>query len=282
MWWFALVAGLVSITVALSGQDAPLEAQASPLGLPSVSTTATSRADGGPSVVTAAPDALPTPPVGAPGDGEQPAAQPDDADADADGDDQSPADRTDDHPEADRGDEAPSSDQGADPAAAASRAGEDPEPVVNDGPASVSIPTIGVTSVLNHLGLNSDGTLEVPARGPHYDEAAWFHGSPEPGDVGPAVLLGHVNGTGGTPSVFYHLDRLSEGDLVTVTAGDGSTSTFEVYRTDRYPKDEFPTMSVYGDTAGPELRLITCGGLWDSTTGHYRDNTVVYARVVTS
>ncbi len=145
-------------------------------------------------------------------------------------------------------------------------------------PSKLSIPAIDVDSVVNELGLNADGSLEVPARGPSYDDAGWFNGSPSPGEPGPSVLLGHINGRGGAPSVFYRLAELRAGDLITVENDDGSKNVFEVYRIDQYPKDQFPTTTVYGDTAGPEVRLITCAGAWDAEVSHYRDNTVVYAR----
>lgn len=147
-------------------------------------------------------------------------------------------------------------------------------------PTTVSIDRIGVESALQPLGLNDDGSLEVPAVGPLYDRAAWFTGSPRPGEVGPAVLLGHVNGSGGAPSVFFRLAELQAGHQVTVHREDGSRAHFEVYLVEQHPKDSFPTAAVYGDTRGPELRLITCAGTWDPGTGHYRDNTVVFARLV--
>lgn len=153
---------------------------------------------------------------------------------------------------------------------------------VDRHPSNVSIEAIEVNSTVRPLGLNSDGSLEVPARGPTYDDAGWFTGSPSPGEAGPAILLGHVNGRGGVPSVFFRLAELREGDLVSVGLADGSGNMFEVYRIEQYPKDQFPTATVYGDTEGPELRLITCAGAWDAETSHYRDNTVVYAREVAS
>jgi sortase (surface protein transpeptidase) len=152
----------------------------------------------------------------------------------------------------------------------------------NHTPTTLSIPAIGVRSPVNPLGLNDDGSLEVPARGPLYDQAAWYTGSPIPGQAGPAVLLGHVDGRGGLPSVFFELAQLSLGDRVTVARADGSVAIFEVYLTKQYGKDEFPTAAVYGNTDGPELRLITCAGSWDTETGHYRDNTVVFARLLTT
>ena len=143
----------------------------------------------------------------------------------------------------------------------------------------VSIPAVGVTSVVNPTGLDADGAIQVPVHGPHYDEAAWFTGSPSPGQVGPSVILGHVDSVKTGPSVFFELGGVAKGDDVTVTREDGRKVSFEVYRVDRYPKDDFPTAAVYGNTSGPELRLITCGGDLDHTSGHYVDNVVVYARM---
>jgi LPXTG-site transpeptidase (sortase) family protein len=147
-------------------------------------------------------------------------------------------------------------------------------------PASVSIPAIDVRSELITLGLNPDGTLAVPQPGPDYDKAAWFDGSPRPGEVGPAVIEGHVDSAANGPSVFYRLGELATGDRVEVTREDGAVVTFEVYEVRVVPKDDFPTVDVYGNTEGPELRLITCGGPFDSAAGSYEDNVVVFASQV--
>ena len=147
-------------------------------------------------------------------------------------------------------------------------------------PASVSIPAIGVQSELITLGLNPDGSIAVPQPGPDYDKAAWFDGSPRPGDVGPAVIEGHVDSAENGPSVFYELGALAVGDRADVTRADGTVVTFEVYEVRVVPKDDFPTLEVYGNTDGPELRLITCGGPFDSAAGSYEDNVVVFARMV--
>ncbi|HET7304032.1 MAG TPA: class F sortase [Segeticoccus sp.] len=145
-------------------------------------------------------------------------------------------------------------------------------------PVRVVIPSIDVSSRLQRLGVTRDGSIEVPAP-PRYNEAGWFTGSPTPGEDGPSVILGHIDGVGTTPSVFFDLGAVQSGDTVKVTRADGRTVTFTVYRTERYRKDDFPTAVVYGNTQRPELRLITCGGTVNPETGHYRDNTVVYARM---
>ncbi len=150
-----------------------------------------------------------------------------------------------------------------------------PEPRIL--PAEIRIPSLGITSEVTQIGLNPDGTLAVPQPGPDYDKAAWYDGSPAPGQTGPAVIEGHVDSAANGPSVFYDLGKTSKGDLIEISREDGSVVTFVVDEVKAFPKDEFPTFDVYGNTDGPELRLITCGGEFNSDTGHYVNNTVVFA-----
>jgi hypothetical protein len=140
-------------------------------------------------------------------------------------------------------------------------------------PVRVVVPAIGVDSDLMDLGLKADGTMEVP---PGAFPAGWYTGAPTPGERGPAVLAGHVDWKG-EHGVFHDLAALLPGDTVTVIRADASVATFRVTDVQEYPKDEFPTAAVYGNTPGPELRLITCGGDWDAASGHYLDNVVAYA-----
>jgi hypothetical protein len=80
--------------------------------------------------------------------------------------------------------------------------------------------------------------------------------------------------------VFFRLGDLRPGNRVSVTRRDGSIAAFEVTGVRRYPKDHFPTQLVYGNTNDAALRLITCGGSFDFSTGHYVDNVVVFATLV--
>ena len=107
----------------------------------------------------------------------------------------------------------------------------------------------------------------------------WYTGSPRPGAVGSSVLAGHVDSKSG-PGVFYWLSALRAGDRVYVSRADGTMAVFSVTKVQTYPKDEFPTAAVYGATPDPELRLITCGGTFDSASGHYLNNVVAYATAV--
>ena len=149
-------------------------------------------------------------------------------------------------------------------------------------PVSIDIPVIRVHSTLQYLGLTAQRTLQVPAPGPHYNEAAWYKYSPTPGSLGPAVILGHVDSAAQGPSVFFNLGDLRPGDNVLVTRADGLVAVFRVDGVRRYPKNQFPTLLVYGNTDHAALRLITCGGAFDYATGHYVDNIVVFASLVSS
>ena len=142
-------------------------------------------------------------------------------------------------------------------------------------PVRIEIDAIGVGAPVIRLGLNPDGTLEVPTR---FGDTGWWTGGARPGERGPAVIAGHVDSRGG-PAVFFRLDRLRARDAIVVVLRDGSRVRFLVQRTARYRKAAFPTAAVYGPTRTPALRLITCSGAFDSASGHYVDNTVVYARL---
>jgi LPXTG-site transpeptidase (sortase) family protein len=109
--------------------------------------------------------------------------------------------------------------------------------------------------------------------------AGWYRGAPTPGERGPAVVTAHVDWLQ-EKGVFHDLGRVRPGDVVTVDRADGIATVFRVTRTEQYPKSRFPSQEVYGDTDGAELRLITCGGSFDQAARSYRDNLVVYARMV--
>jgi hypothetical protein len=142
-------------------------------------------------------------------------------------------------------------------------------------PAELTIPKIGAHSTLVGLNLNADDSIEVPPVSAPL-QAGWFAGGPRPGEPGPSVILGHVNG-GGHAGIFARLHELQPGDEVLVGRTDGATMRFVVRKVDQIAKNQFPTEAVYGDTAGPELRLITCGGTFDKAAHSYRDNVIVYA-----
>jgi sortase (surface protein transpeptidase) len=110
-----------------------------------------------------------------------------------------------------------------------------------------------------------------------WQNAGWYKPGPEPGERGPAVITGHVDSTGG-PAVFYRLRELHRGNLISIRRADGSWVRFRVEGLERWPKSDFPTRRVFRTkTHVSVLRLVTCSGSFDRSTGHYVDNTIVYA-----
>lgn len=148
-------------------------------------------------------------------------------------------------------------------------------------PVSVSIPEIGVQSRLLHLGLNQDGTIQVPDLITSANDAAWYKYSVTPGQIGTAVIEGHVDSYRG-PAVFFRLGALRPGNRIDVTLADGITAVFHVTGVREYSKDKYPANIIYAPAHYAALRLITCGGDFDPVTGHYLSSVVVFASLVSS
>jgi sortase (surface protein transpeptidase) len=140
-------------------------------------------------------------------------------------------------------------------------------------PVRVRVPSIGVDSGLESLSRDSTGWIQPPV---NFDSAGWYSAGVVPGDIGPAVIAGHID-SAVAPAVFARLIELQVGAEVQVTLSDQSLVTFTVDRVIEVAKAQFPTDEVYGPTPTAQLRLITCGGVFDDATGHYVDNLVVFA-----
>jgi hypothetical protein len=141
-------------------------------------------------------------------------------------------------------------------------------------PRHIKIPAIGVSAPVGPLRREPDGTMQTPTV---WQDTGWYKPGPEPGERGPAVITGHVDSTGG-PAVFYRLSELHRGNLISIRRADGSLLRFRIEGLERWPKSEFPTRRVFRTkTRISVLRLVTCSGSFDHSTGHYVDNTIVYA-----
>ena len=152
----------------------------------------------------------------------------------------------------------------------------DPVALTKSVPTRLRVPTLEIDSDLVALGLQTDGSLEVPTGA---FPAGWYTGAPTPGELGPAILAGHVDWKG-SPGVFYNLRNLEPGAEILVDRTDGSTATFRVTSREQFDKDAFPSELVYGDLDHAGLRLITCGGSFDRSARSYEDNIVVFANLV--
>lgn len=152
------------------------------------------------------------------------------------------------------------------------------KPLPHSRPVRVVVPSLGISSSLERLGLDSKQVMETP-REP--GSAGWYERGTAPGSRGPAVLAGHVTWNG-TPAVFFRLGGLKPGRRIEVVREDGRTAVFTVDRTERYAKKDFPTVEVYRNPGSAALRLITCGGKYSAARGHYSDNVVVFATLTGS
>jgi sortase (surface protein transpeptidase) len=129
------------------------------------------------------------------------------------------------------------------------------------------------------LGLNPDHTVEVPPLS-EVGEAGWYRNSAAPGTVGPTVILGHVDSAQYGEGVFFKLSSLHAGDQVRLRRGDGKVAIYRIDKVAQVSKQHFPTGAVYGPTSGPAIRLVTCGGAFDSSTGNYLDNIIAYGTLL--
>ena len=140
-------------------------------------------------------------------------------------------------------------------------------------PVRLRIPEAGVDASVVQVGLTPQGWIQAPT---DWDVAAWYEGGPRPGQEGPAVIVGHIDSRSG-PAVFQRLPTLRMGASIQVERQDGTSVTFRVASRRQVAKQNFPAADIYTPTLKSSLILITCGGLFDRTTGHYRDNIVVTA-----
>jgi LPXTG-site transpeptidase (sortase) family protein len=144
-------------------------------------------------------------------------------------------------------------------------------------PTRLIIPKIGVNAPSINLQLKADGTLETPNSA---TDVGWYRNSPTPGEIGPSVIVGHVDYVQVGPAVFWNLNKLQAGDIFEVQRVDGSTMKFKVDSVKQFSQSNFPTNEVYGNINYAGIRLITCGGTFNSQTHHYSDNTVVFGSLV--
>lgn len=144
-------------------------------------------------------------------------------------------------------------------------------------PKHITISRLGIDYDIIELGQNPDETMETP---PLFEKVAgWYKYSPTPGEIGPSIIVGHIDTYKG-PSVFWRLRELQAGDEISITREDNSVVKFKVTGLKQFEQSNFPTEEIYGNTEESELRLITCGGTFDKKTLHYSENTVAFATMV--
>lgn len=143
-------------------------------------------------------------------------------------------------------------------------------------PLRIRISKIDLDTSIIPVGLDASGAIAMPDA---FDITGWYTGGPTPGQIGPAVIVGHVDSIHGI-AIFWRLRELVPGDIVSVDRQDGTTANFKVIDIKQFPQDAFPTSEVYGNINYAGLRLITCGGVFNTATHHYSHNTVVYGQLM--
>ncbi|WP_067700334.1 class F sortase [Nocardia jejuensis] len=147
------------------------------------------------------------------------------------------------------------------------------QPLSRSVPVHLDVPAIDLSTPMDRLGTNADGTVAEPGR---FDEPYWYSPGPAPGELGSSVILGHVDSTTG-PAVFFRLGAVRAGARIDVTRADGSVARFVVTRTATVEKGAFPSDEVYRSHGDSELRLITCAGVFDREQRRYLSNLIVTA-----
>lgn len=143
-----------------------------------------------------------------------------------------------------------------------------------ENPVGLVIPSVQLEANVRNVGILPDGSMEVPG----YQTVGWFSVGPAPGEKGAAVLVGHVSWKG-QKGVFFGLKSLRKGDTIAVYDLSGDCAIFIVDEVEVVLKTELPTDKIWVRTQEPLLRLVTCGGEFDKSTGHYLSNVIVYAHL---
>lgn len=142
-------------------------------------------------------------------------------------------------------------------------------------PQTISIPSLDVHNVtVEQVGLDAEKRMDVPSS---FLNTGWYKFGPKPGEIGNAVIDGHLDTPTGAPSVFWDIKNMQPGDSIEITDARGNTLTFSVTKVVTYETNNFPIETVFGDADQANLNLITCGGIWDRQKKDYSNRTVVFS-----
>jgi hypothetical protein len=154
-----------------------------------------------------------------------------------------------------------------------------PRPGAGTVPVRLALPRQHVTATTVPVGVGSSGALDLPAD-PRV--VGWWSGGALPGSTsGSVVLAGHLDAADQGPGALAALLRVAINDPVEVAGLDGSVLRYRVTARHTQPKSQLPRRLFQTDGA-PVLTLVTCGGPYDRSSHHYRDNVVVTAAPVTN
>ena len=150
-------------------------------------------------------------------------------------------------------------------------------PGAGEAPVRLQIPTLTIDAVIEAVGRDADGAMGIPAQ---VDNVAWYAPGYLPGELGNAVIAGHLDRANGAPAIFWSIDKLTVGDPIIVTTADGTQYHFAVTHLETYPYDQAPIEAIFGFSLRSQLNLITCKGQWNSGQRNYSNRLVVYSELV--
>jgi sortase (surface protein transpeptidase) len=152
-------------------------------------------------------------------------------------------------------------------------------PAEEVAPARLKIPSLDLDATVAAVGVDAKtGDFDVP---PSVDRVGWYKFGPgQSAEAGSIVVAGHVDSADQGKGAFFKLRGMEPGQQITLTGPDGADRDFEVVGREIYRKTRIPLDKYFARDGAPRLTLITCGGPFDSKTGHYRDNIVVTAEPV--
>ena len=146
-------------------------------------------------------------------------------------------------------------------------------------PYRLIIPSIGVDTSVETVGMLHDGNLATPSLNP-WDDVGWYAAGPRPGEMGSAVIDGHLDRPGGSPAVFWNLRNLHVGDNIIIVDTVGSTIHFRVTHISLYHPQQAPIRQIFGNESGSYLNLITCAGDWIASQHQTTLRLVIYTTLV--
>ncbi|MFA5854191.1 MAG: class F sortase [Patescibacteria group bacterium] len=141
-------------------------------------------------------------------------------------------------------------------------------------PARIRIPHIAVNAAIEHVALAKDGSMDIPKRPMN---AAWYELGPRPGEIGSAVLAGHINWYNGARGVFRNLHKLKPGHTIQIQDTNGVVMVFVIKNIQVLPAETDATNVFHSEDGKAHLNIVTCGGVWDKRTKRYTKRLVVFA-----
>jgi len=143
-------------------------------------------------------------------------------------------------------------------------------------PRTLRIPALKLEAPIESVGLTKSGDMDVPSSD---KSVGWYRFGPVPGDIGNAVLAGHLD-VHGKPAIFWDLQNLRLGDVIEIKDDKGQTARFKVNATQAFKLADAPLERIFGNSDQRHLNLITCSGAWHNDQRDYSERLVVFTQLL--